>query len=166
MSNIYLIGFMGTGKTTLGKAISEKLDRRFSDLDDLIEARENRKITDIFMESGEEYFRNVESQVIFELTSQKGLVVATGGGAVINPSNYSNFKKSGTIITLVASPETIYERVKDSSHRPLLNVPNPLDEIKKLLFERAYHYIKSDFIVDTSDKSIDETVDEIVELIK
>lgn len=166
MNNIYLVGFMGTGKTTVGKAISVKTGRVFKDLDDLIEERENKKISEIFLENTEEYFRKVESEVIADIGKKNDLIIATGGGAVINPLNYHNLKKSGILVTLAASPESIYERVTNSAHRPLLNVSNPLEEIKRLMFERAYYYIKSDYIIDTTDRSIDETVEQILELIK
>ena len=166
MNNVYIVGFMGTGKTTVGKGISARTGRDFKDLDDLIEERENKKISDIFFEHGEEYFRRVESEVIADVARQSDLVIATGGGAVMDSTNYQNLKKSGVLITLAASPETVYERVKNSSHRPLLNVPNPLEEIKRLMFERAYHYVKSDYIIDTTDKSVDEVVEEILGFIK
>lgn len=166
MGNIYLIGFMGTGKSTVGKALARSLNREFKDLDELIEEREKKKIVEIFEEFGEEYFRKAETEVVRSISEKKGLIVATGGGVVINEENFNLLKKSGILITLVASPETIYERVKKSSERPLLNVENPLDTIKKMMFERAYYYIKSDFIVDTTDKEVDEILSEICELIK
>lgn len=166
MKNIYLVGFMGTGKSTVGKALAKVLNKEFKDLDELIEERENRKIVEIFDQFGEQYFREVETAVVRDISEKEDLVIATGGGVVVNEENFSLLKKSGTLITLVASPETIYERIKDSIERPLLNVENPLDTIKRMLFERAYYYIKSDFIVDTTDREIEDIISEICELIK
>lgn len=166
MKNIYLVGFMGTGKSTVGKALAKVLNKEFKDLDELIEERENRKIVEIFEQFGEQYFREVETAVVREISEKENLVIATGGGVVVNEENFSLLKKSGTLITLVASPEAIYERIKDSIERPLLNVENPLDTIKRMLFERAYYYIKSDFIVDTTEREIDDIISEICELIK
>ena len=166
MKNIYLVGFMGTGKSTVGKALAKVLNKEFKDLDELIEERENRKIVEIFEKFGEQYFREVETAVVRDISEKEDLVIATGGGVVVNEENFSLLKKSGTLITLVASPETIYERIKDSIERPLLNVENPLDTIKRMLFERAYYYIKSDFIVDTTDREIEDIISEICELIK
>jgi shikimate kinase len=166
MKNIYLVGFMGTGKSTVGKALAKVLNKEFKDLDELIEEREKIKIVEIFEQFGEQYFREVETAVVREISEKENLVIATGGGVVVNEENFSLLKKSGTLITLVASPETIYERIKDSIERPLLNVENPLDTIKRMLFERAYYYIKSDFIVDTTDREIEDIISEICELIK
>jgi len=166
MKNIYLVGFMGTGKSTVGKALAKVLNKEFKDLDELIEEREKRKIVEIFDQFGEQYFREVETAVVRDISERENLVIATGGGVVVNEENFSLLKKSGTLITLVASPEAIYERIKDSTERPLLNVENPLDTIKRMLFERAYYYIKSDFIVDTTEREIDDIISEICELIK
>lgn len=163
--NIYLVGFMGTGKSTVGRALADKTGKIFKDLDDIIEERENKKIVDIFEEKGEEYFRRLESEVIEEVSKSKNYVVATGGGAIVNPTNFQKLKESGVLISLAASPEAIYERVKDSKDRPLLNVENPIEEIKRMMFERAYYYIKSDHIIETTDRSIEQIVEEILELI-
>lgn len=163
--NIYLVGFMGTGKSTVGRVLADKTGKIFRDLDDMIEDRENKKIVDIFEEKGEEYFRKLESEVIDEISKSKNFVVATGGGAVVNPINFKKLKESGVLISLAASSEAIYERVKDSKDRPLLNVGNPIEEIKRMMFERAYYYIKSDYIIETTDRSIEEIVEEILELI-
>ncbi|MBC7197387.1 MAG: shikimate kinase, partial [Deferribacterales bacterium] len=162
--NIYLVGFMGTGKSTVGRALADKTGKIFKDLDDIIEERENKKIVDIFEEKGEEYFRRLESEVIEEVSKSKNYVVATGGGAIVNPTNFQKLKESGVLISLAASPEAIYERVKDSKDRPLLNVENPIEEIKRMMFERAYYYIKSDHIIETTDRSIEEIVEESLEL--
>ncbi|TYB33425.1 shikimate kinase [Flexistipes sinusarabici] len=162
MKNIYLLGFMGSGKTSVGKRLAEKKNMMFIDLDEKIEESEGMSIAEIFAEKGEEYFRDVEKKVLKELSAMDFCIVATGGGAVVDPENLQTMKDSGVTVSLLASPEIVYERVKNSNLRPLLNVENPIDEIKKLMFERAGFYIKSDIVVDTSDLSVDEAADEII----
>jgi len=162
MKNIYLLGFMGSGKTSVGKRLAEKKNMTFIDLDEKIEESEGMSIAEIFAGKGEEYFRDVEKKVLKELSAMDSCIVATGGGAVMDPENLQTMKDSGVTVSLLASPEIVHERVKNSNLRPLLNVENPIDEIKKLMFERAAFYIKSDIIVDTSDLSVDEAADEII----
>ncbi len=163
MNNIYFIGFMGTGKTTISKIISQKLNMNWVDLDEMIEERENRTIVDIFRDSGEGYFREVEKGVLKEIAENGNYVVSTGGGIVIFDENVDIMKRSGVMITLVASPEVIYERLKDDQSRPLLQVPDPLSEIKRLMFERAPFYIKGDIIIDTSFDEPEVIVEQILE---
>lgn len=150
MNNIYFVGFMGTGKTTISKLVSQRLNMNWADLDEMIEEREKRTIVDIFRDSGEGYFREVEKDLLKEIAQNGNYVVSTGGGIVIIDENIEIMKRSGFIVTLVASPEVIYERLKDDQSRPLLQVPDPLTEIKRLIFERAPFYIKGDIIIDTS----------------
>ncbi|KAA0258395.1 shikimate kinase [Deferribacter autotrophicus] len=163
--NIYLIGFMGTGKTTVGKILAEKLGRKFYDLDELIERKAGKSIRDIFIDDGEEHFRKIETEVLKEVAGGKGYIIATGGGLLTTEGNYEVMKESGVIITLAASAESIYERLKGDESRPLLMVENVIDEIKRLMFERAPLYIKADYIVDTSDVSPDEVAAEIMEFL-
>lgn len=161
--NIYLIGFMGTGKTTVGKALASKLNKKFSDLDDLIVKKTGKQIVEIFREDGEDEFRKIETEVLKDINEKDDFVVATGGGVLTTEGNYEIMKSNGIIITLAASPEAIYERLKNDETRPLLMVDNVIDEIKRLMFERAPLYIKADYIVDTTERPIDEIVNEIVE---
>lgn len=163
MNNIYFIGFMGTGKTTISKLISQRLNMNWVDLDEMIEEREKRTIVDIFRDSGEGYFREVEKGVLKEIAENGNYVVSTGGGIVIFDENVEIMKRSGVMVTLVASPEVIYERLKDDQSRPLLQVPEPLVEIKRLMFERAPFYIKGDIIIDTSFDEPDVIVEQILE---
>jgi len=162
MKNIYLLGFMGSGKTSVGKKLAEKKNMTFIDLDEKIEESEGMSIAEIFSEKGEAYFRDAEKKVLKELSVMDSCMVATGGGVVMDPENLQAMQDSGVTVSLLASPEIVYERVKNSNLRPLLNVENPIDEIKKLMFERASFYIKSDIIIDTSDLSVDEAADEII----
>ena len=166
MNNIYLVGFMGTGKTALGKALARELKLRFVDLDDIIEEKEGLKIVDIFASKGEVYFRDLESKALGEIAKAGGCISACGGGIVLRDDNIKVMKDSGNIICLDASPEVIYERTKHRSHRPLLNVKNPKAKIKELLDERVAFYDKIDHHIDTSDLSIDEAVKGVIKILE
>jgi len=163
--NIYLVGFMGTGKTTVGRMIADSKKRRFVDLDELIELREKRSIADIFAKEGEGYFRELEGKTLEEVAGSGFQVVACGGGIVISPVNIEVMKKTGKIICLTANPEVILKRTQGYSHRPLLNVDNPAGKIKELLEKRAQFYALSDMTIDTSELSIKEVADEIVKVL-
>ncbi|MFH0771724.1 MAG: shikimate kinase [Candidatus Omnitrophota bacterium] len=166
MKNIILVGFMGTGKTSVGQELAKKLKMRFVDMDDLIEEREGMKISDIFAKKGEAHFRQVEKETAKHISTQSNLVVGAGGGAVIDEENVKNFKSSGIVICLAASVDRILERTNGYSHRPLLNVSDPKEKISKLLAKRAQYYARADYRVDTSDLSIKGAVERILELIK
>lgn len=165
MKNIYLVGFMGTGKTAVGKALARRRGLRFLDLDDLIEEREGTEITKIFARRGEPYFRGVESQVLRETSDKEDLVVACGGGIVLNEDNIELMGSKGLAVCLDASASVIYERTKKFTHRPLLNVDDPEGRIRDLLDKRAPFYAKVKTHIDTSDLSIEEVVEEIVEMV-
>lgn len=166
MKNIYLVGFMGTGKTTVGKLLSQSLNKRFVETDELIEKREGKKIVDIFAHYGEPYFRKVEKEVLKEVANQSDLVVSCGGGIVIDEENVRLLKTTGVMICLTADVECIYERTKKYTHRPLLNVDDPIKRIKELLLKREPFYKKADYFVDTSPLSCEEVVKKIVEILK
>ena len=164
MSNIYLVGFMGTGKTAVGRERARKLKWRFLDLDDLIELREGRRICDIFANDGERYFRRIERAVLKDAAAQKKFVVACGGGVVINPENIRIMKEAGVIIGLSASLNTILKRTRKAAHRPLLNVEDPRKKIEHLLKLRAPYYTQADKTIDTSKCSIAEVVAKLFKL--
>ena len=166
MKNIYLVGFMGTGKTAVGRELAKRLNREFLDLDSLIEEREKRKITEIFAKDGEPYFRRIEKEVLFEESLKEGMIFGCGGGIVLDNQNIQRMKETGVIICLMARPEIILERTRDYRHRPLLNVENPLKRIKELLDFRRPYYRKADYTIDTSDLEIKEVVEKILEIIK
>ena len=154
MKNIVLIGFMGTGKSSVGRILAKRAKREFVDIDRYLEEKEKRKIRDIFEREGEVYFRKLEKEAILRWASAGNKVITTGGGAVVDPENLSVLKANGILITLVAKPETIYERVKNSKRRPLLNGSEDLfSEIQKLLEKRKPFYEKSDYYFDTDGKS-------------
>lgn len=166
MRNIYLTGFMGTGKSAAGRELAKILNLELVDIDDLIVRKEKRSINDIFSQSGEPYFRKVESQVLKEVSEQENQVVSCGGGIVLNPENTALMKQAGRLVCLSALPEVIFERVKRRTHRPLLQVADPLSRIRELLTLRKPYYERAEFVIDTSDLSISEVVQKILELIK
>ncbi len=165
MNNIYLVGFMGTGKTAVGRELAKKKKWRFLDLDELIELKEKRLITEIFAKEGEPYFRKIERRLLKEVAKEKNFVVACGGGIVVDPDNVKTMKASGKMICLTARPDIIWKRTFKFGYRPLLNVPNPKKQIKLLLKLRAPYYAQADKVIDTSRITVKEVVAKIAKLI-
>ncbi len=153
LKNITLIGFMGTGKTSVGKILAKRLNRPVVDVDRYIEVSEKKKISEIFEKEGEARFRVLEKEAIRQICERQGIVITTGGGAVLDPENIKTLKASGSVIALSASPETIYGRIKDSRRRPLLDGKDKLKEIERLLSERKPFYQQADFYFDTDGQS-------------
>lgn len=166
MKNIVLIGFMGTGKTAVAKEVSKKFGMKYISTDDIIEEIEKIKISNIFSEKGEDYFRKVEKRVIKDISEMENVVVDAGGGVSIDPENIENLKKKGTIVCLFAAPEVILERTKKNADRPLLNVSDPLAKIKELLEKRKPFYKRADHHISTSKMSLEGVVGEIERIIK
>ena len=164
-ANISLVGFMGAGKTVVSQKLASMFQRERVSTDDLIVKKEKREISDIFRDEGEAYFREKEKEVIESLKEQSGLVIDCGGGVVLRDENIANLKQNGALIYLSASPDVIFERVKDETHRPLLNVSDPKAKIEKLLNDRMPFYQKADHTLDTNNKTVDDICQEIVELI-
>ncbi len=162
MRNIILVGFMGTGKTVVARALSEKLGMRYVSTDHLIEEKEKTSISDIFSKKGENYFRKAEKDAIKDVSLMEKVVVDAGGGVVIDPENVERLKKKGIIVCLWASPEVILERTKKYTHRPLLNAANPLKKIKELLTVRKPFYERIDCQIHTSKMTLEEVADEII----
>jgi 3-dehydroquinate synthase len=161
---IVLTGFMGTGKTSVGREISRKLGYRFVDTDVLIEEREGCAISVIFKEKGENYFRKLEQVVVEVVSKEKNVVIATGGGVIKNRTNVENLRRKGIIIWLKASPEIILKRIMtEGGKRPLLEVEEPLNEVNKLLNERIELYEQGDTSIDTDYITPDEAAEEIIE---
>lgn len=166
MKNIYIVGFMGTGKTVVGKELAKRKKLHFVDLDELIELKEGRSIPDIFSKKGEAYFRRIEKKVLKEVASENKFVVSCGGGIVIDDENIKIMKGSGVIFCLKASPAVILKRIKGSSCRPLLNVDNPKEKIELLLKLRSPYYAKASQSINTSKLSVSEVVREVLKLTK
>ncbi len=139
--NIILTGFMGTGKTTVGKLLAEAMKREFVDTDEMIVAQNGRSIQTIFREQGADAFRQMETAVALQLSQRENLIISTGGRLMLDPQNADALMENGIVFCLAATAETIYERVMaDGEKRPLLNVPDPLARIQFLLNERAADY--------------------------
>ncbi len=154
---------MGTGKSSVGRRLAHRLSLRFVDTDKVIEKQEGQAISNIFKNHGEGYFREIEKEALKRICKDEGLVIATGGGAVVDPKNLKVMKNSGAVVCLTASPEVIYNRVKRVNTRPLLLKNGKLDVIKKLLKKREPFYNRADLVIDTSDKGIDEVADAIMD---
>ena len=163
--NIILVGFMGTGKTVVGKKLASKRGMKYVSMDEEIEKKEKRSISEIFSKDGEPYFRKVEKEVAKELSGRDNLVIDAGGGVVLDQENISYLKASGRMICLNASPDVIFKRTEKHKHRPLLNVSDPRKKIEELLQHRARHYGNADIQIDTSHNDIDKVVREILEYI-
>ncbi|WP_459930421.1 shikimate kinase [Desulfosporosinus burensis] len=164
MRNIVLIGFMGTGKSTVGKRLAQALNWDFVDTDNEIGEVTNLSVTEIFRRHGETRFRSEESIVVARLSQLDHIVIATGGGTVLNPLNWKALAQKGTVIGLHASLEEILNRIGHKNDRPLLK--GSKEEIEKLWSERQGCYAQADFIIDTSQKNIDEVVSEILTILR
>ena len=162
--NIVLMGFMGTGKTSVGRQLAETLEMRFVDMDDVIEERRGKPISRIFEQEGEAFFRGLERNLVRELSIDAGLVIATGGGVVLNPDNVEDYGRTGMIVCLSASPETILERVAAETHRPLLAGDEKRESILRILAARRELYAALPHQVDTTELTIPEVVDRILGL--
>lgn len=160
--NLVLIGFMGTGKSSVGRLVAESLHYSFLDTDQVIEARAGKTIREIFEQAGEPAFREWERRIVEELNQRKETVIATGGGLPAHQNNLSSLKKHALVICLWASPEKIFERVREHSHRPLLNEPDPLEKIRRLLAEREPYYRQADVLVNTELRPLREVAGQVL----
>lgn len=165
-NNIILIGFMGSGKTSVGKALALKLGYSFLDTDILVEAEEEKQINDIFKQHGEEYFRECETRLLLKLgTSLNNTVLSTGGGLPLREQNGNLLKELGLVIYLKASCETIINRLKGDSTRPLLRGDDQVTRISNLLKVRRPIYENTAHImIDTDERSLDNIVEMIIDL--
>lgn len=166
--NIILIGFMGVGKTSLGKLLASKLGRGFIDLDEKIEHDAGLSIPKIFETYGEKYFRELEKAAVKEVSARRNIVIATGGGTVKDAENLQLLKNSGVIICLTTEPEEIFRRTEKLGERPVLDGGGNerLETIKKLLAEREQFYQQADCKIDTTEWSPLQIVNRICEKIK
>lgn len=163
MENIILIGFMGCGKTTVGIKLSYRLRRPMEDTDKLIEKEEGRTISEIFQTDGEAYFRDLETECLRKLIKTANhMIISVGGGLPVRKENHALLKELGTVIYLRANADTIYERVKHDTSRPLLQGNNPRETIEELMAKRAECYEKaSNYVIDVDEKDFDAILDEI-----
>ena len=173
-SLIFLTGFMGSGKSTIGPILANTLGFEFVDVDKLVEQRAGKRIAEIFSANGERKFREIERRVIEELSGLEHTVVSLGGGTITNEENFSFVQKSGIIVYLQLSPEEILQRVRHRSDRPMLRDeegdPLPPDvlehRIVELLARREPFYARADVVVPADKKRVGVTVDEIVKRIR
>lgn len=162
--NIFLIGLMGAGKTTIGRQIANELSLEFFDSDHEIENRTGVTVTHIFDIEGETGFRKRETAMLDELTQKKGIVLATGGGAILKPENRQFLMSRGTTIYLYANIDTLMERTSKDRNRPLLQTENPREKLEELLAIRDPLYRETaDIIIDTGKDSIRLAIKEILE---
>jgi shikimate kinase len=160
--NIVLAGFMGTGKTAVGRELARCLGWTFADADALIEARAGKPIARVFAEDGEAAFRAVEAEVARDLAARERHVIATGGGMVVDQANRQALEAAGALVLLTATPETIWRRVGRHRHRPLLDVPDPQARIRELLAARREAYAKIPMQLATDDRPIRAIAEEIL----
>lgn len=165
--NIVLTGFMGAGKTTVGRMLAARLGWNFIETDEMIERRTGMSISQIFQLHGEAYFRQMESEVVRELArvSRESSVIATGGGVVLRPDNISALRSAGVIVYLDVTPEEAWQRLRGKKDRPLLQEGCLEERIRALLQERREQYLDSDFQVKTEGKKPVEIVEEIAALL-
>lgn len=164
MINVFLIGFMGSGKSTVASHLAQNYGMEIIEMDQMIVEREGMSIPDIFSKKGELYFREAEANLLLEIQHEQNKVVSCGGGVVLREENLQVMKKSGQIILLNAKPETILERVKEDDNRPLLRGNKNVQFIGDMLGKRQPKYERAaDFVVDTDGKTADEICKEIIE---
>jgi len=161
--NIFLVGMMGAGKTTLGKALAQRLDQEFVDTDRVLVERTGVPVATIFEIEGEEGFRRRESAVLAEIATRENCVIATGGGVVLAESNRRLMRESGTVVYLRARLENLWERTRHDSTRPLLSTPNPRAKLAELLEARDPLYRDAaHVVVDTGSQSAATLVTRVV----
>ncbi|HOD11626.1 MAG TPA: shikimate kinase [Candidatus Omnitrophota bacterium] len=163
LRNIALVGFMGSGKTTVSYLLAQHLHYRLISTDALIVEQEKISVAEIFAVKGEQYFRSLERNIVEQLSGQQGLVIDCGGGIVLQQENMDRLRSSGLIVYLKATVDILHERTRHSKERPLLNVEDPKARIKNLLAQRECLYQKADVTIDTSQKTVAQVVDEIAE---
>ena len=166
MGNIVFTGFMGSGKTVVGKQLERLLGMKVIDVDTEIEKSAEMTINEIFKQFGEPRFREIETETIKQVSENNNVIISTGGGAVLKQENMDAMRGKGVIVCLNAAPETILERTKSTRDRPLLFVENPLARIKELLEVRKPFYEKADIMIDTESKTPLEIAEEIIERMK
>lgn len=167
LCNIFLIGFMGTGKSTVAKALKEQTGAEIIEMDQLIAQRENQSIPQIFEEKGEAYFRNLETELLTELQSGEKNIVSCGGGVPMRKKNVLEMKKSGRVVLLTALPETVLERVKENQDRPLLQNRKSVEGIRELMEQRREKYeAAADVMVATDGKNAETIAREILQTIR
>ena len=167
IQNIFLIGFMGAGKSSIAKELSKKLQMSIVEMDQRIVEEQGMSINEIFEKYGEDHFRDIESQLILDLGNTEPVIVSCGGGVVIRPENSQYMKKSGKVVFLTAKPETIFERVRYSKERPILNGNMNVEFIADLMAKRLPLYeAAADVMIHTDGKTVAQIAEEIIEAVE
>ena len=163
MENIFLIGFMGAGKSTVAKTLQEKLKMNLVEMDARIVEEQGMSINDIFAKYGEDHFRDIESRLILDIGKEGNTIVSCGGGVVVREKNIEYMKQNGKVVYLSATPETIYNRVKDSTDRPILNGHMSVEYIAELMEKRrALYEAAADITIHTDGRTTEEICEEIM----
>lgn len=165
MKTIVLIGMMGSGKTTIGKLLGEKLTLRSIDIDVIIEQNEKRTVSEIFRNEGEKYFRNIERETIEKNFTNKDLIISLGGGAFEDQLTQELLLKNSTVIYLKTSPNVILERIKNNTNRPLLKNQMTVEKIQSIILQRQKNYELANITILTDNKNTDKIVEEILGVI-
>lgn len=165
MKTIVLIGMMGSGKTTIGKLLGEKLTLRSIDIDVIIEQNEKRTVSEIFQNEGEKYFRNIERETIKKNLTNKDLIISLGGGAFEDQLTQELLLKNSTVIYLKTSPNVILERIKNNTNRPLLKNQMTVEKIQSIILQRQKNYELANITILTDNKNTDKIVEEILGVI-
>ena len=162
--NIVLIGFMGAGKSTISDYLSTMFDMDIVEMDQVIAEREEMSIPDIFATYGEEYFRDLETNLLIEMQEKKNVIISCGGGVAMRERNVAEMKKNGRVVLLTAHPQTILDRVKDSDDRPLLNGHKNVEYIEQLMEARREKYeAAADIVVDTDNKTVLQICEDLIQ---
>ena len=161
--NIVLIGFMGVGKSTVSEYLGKRYSMKTVEMDQIIEERKKMSIPDIFKTCGEEYFRDLETELLKELQSERNVVISCGGGTALRECNVAEMKKNGRVVLLTASPKLIYSRVKDIDDRPVLYGRKTVEGISELMEERREKYeAAADIVIQTDNKSVSTICEELM----
>lgn len=160
--NIALIGFMGTGKTSVGRLVAEQLHFNYFDTDEMIQSATGKTIAEIFSTCGEPAFRALEEKTVQELASKTQTIISAGGGLPVAPQNLASLKTHSLVVCLWASPAKIWERVKTQTHRPLLQDSDPQKKIQELLAAREPFYKQADILLNTECRSLREVAQQVI----
>ena len=165
-NSIALIGFMGVGKTAVGKVLAKELNREFVELDSLIDCKAGKPIPEIFEQDGEVVFRELEIEITKEVSENKNQVIACGGGVVLNNINIDILKRNSIIVYLTASPRVILKRVSNGGERPVLKINNLLTIQELLRFREPFYERAADFKINTSRANIKSVIEQIIDKVK
>ncbi len=161
--NIFLIGFMGAGKTTVSQALRDRCGMQLMEMDEEIEFREGRKISEIFAKKGETYFRDQETALLEEIRHKQNYVVSCGGGVILRKENIEIMRDGGTVVYLSVTPETVYARLKDTHTRPLLEGHMSVEEISRMMQDRLQSYQEAaDITIITDGRDVGEICEELI----